>query len=181
MHERDIIHFLDLGSSEIPERVRELAAKKPTQRFVAVDLHALWHGETLPSNASYVTSDVIDYLKSLKDGSVRIANADFLLNELPDEKMDELIAHVKRTLMPNGKLYLSEDRQNVEDIRNLLHKHGFSTFLRDMSKKEAENPRSYFTEIRIRRPHGWKDSRKEMAVTWPVRIVATKRAENRQL
>ncbi len=175
MKESDTIHFLDLGSSQIPDRVRELAWHHPKRQFVAVDQHPLWPEEKLPSNAKYVESDVIQYMKTLREGSVRIVNADFLLNEMPEEQIRELIGHVKRVLKSNGKAYFSEDRQNIEDIRKMLHEHGFTTFARDLTKKEAEKPKTFFNEVRIQRPQHWRESRKELPVTWPVRIVATKR------
>ncbi len=140
MNEHATIHVLDLGSSQIPDRIKTLALRHPKRRFVAVDQHPPWPGEKLPTNAEYVTSEVIQYLKSLRNESVQIINADFVLNELSDEQIRELMAHAKRVLMPNGKFYLSEDRQNVQDLRDILHEHGFSSFAREVSKKEAEEP-----------------------------------------
>jgi len=119
----------------------------------------------------------LEYLKTLKESSVQIANADFLLNEMPDGEIRELIRHVKRVLTPKGKIYISEDRQNVEDIRQILHEHGFRTFARDLTHLEAEEPKTWFTKERIIRPQYWVDSRKNKRVTWPVRIVASKQAE----
>lgn len=169
------IHFLDLGAGQNPDRIKALASQHPGKPMVAVDIQPLGDHETLPANVIHVASDALRYLKTLEENSVQIANADFLLNEMPDDEITELIQHIKRVLTPNGKLYISEDRQNVDDIRQFLHTHGFRTFARDITQKEAANAKTWFTQERLLRPQYWVDSRKNKRVTWPVRIVATKR------
>ncbi|MBI5226306.1 class I SAM-dependent methyltransferase [Candidatus Micrarchaeota archaeon] len=175
MEEPGRIHFLDLGAGQNPDRIKALAMRHPDRRIIAVDIHPLGDFEPLPPNAVYVSSNVLQYLKTLKEKSVQIANADFLLNEMPDKEIMELIRHIKKALAPNGRFYISEDRQNVEDIRRMLHQHGFSTRARELSAEEAMEPKTWFTQERIHHPHRWNESRKNMQVTWPVRIVAVKR------
>lgn len=179
MDQDEPIHFLDLGAGQNPDRIKALAARHPNRRIVGVDRHPLGDHEKLPPNATYVSSDVLQYLKTLKENTVQIANADFLLNEMPDTEIRGLIHELKRVLVPNGKFYVSEDRQNINDIRSMLHEHQFHTFARDITLQEAEKPATWFTKERIVMPQYWRESRKNMKVTWPVRIVATKNGQKR--
>ena len=114
-------HFADFGSGTA-ERIRELARKHPQKRFLAVDPLMLERTERV-GNLDLVKANANDVLRLLFDDSIRIANADYFLSDIPRKQAMAFLRLLKPKLGPIGRLYVSH--RNTNYIRDLVAGRGF--------------------------------------------------------
>lgn len=151
------IDFIDLGSGQDFERVRQMAQRKrggSVRKLIAIDRESPIR--TIPSNAKYAEIEAIDYLKNLPEHSVKVLNADNffgdpsrfphssgsknMCNALIESPIDEkLLAEIKRVLVSNGRLFGETTKWHCEALLEKLKKEGFEVRMRPLTEKEARN------------------------------------------
>jgi len=161
--ERAKIHFLDLGTGRGFERAAVMASRTRSARdgnllrprkIVAVDTVK---PTRVAKGVEFVRRDAVDFLSKRPDRSIHIINSDFFfalhalrgdrppaetaVNRTLQNPIDpELLEHIKRTLVPRGRLYASGSKWQMDALAEKLAEHGFESSSRQIGENELKSP-----------------------------------------
>lgn len=139
-----IINFVDLGFED-GLRIQELSGRPGHQRKVFLGIERPGIKDRLKPrypNLELRYGGVLEELKAIADGTVRIVNADFFFTEfytpisdldlpsrviqpLIDQQRAETVEQVRRVLVPQGRFYVTEYKGNLRPTLTLLTENGF--------------------------------------------------------
>jgi hypothetical protein len=152
---KERIRFVDVGAGAYKGRAYDVAERRHKAglpgKIVAVDLEAPNYTHDLP-NLEHVQSDVAEYFKSQKPGSIDLINFDLsmahpegereLLAMYPDVPQEErhvvidkkLADAMKHAMHDKSHIIVNTSKTVVEPLKRELQKHGFTTKTTPLAK-----------------------------------------------
>jgi len=126
------IDFVDLGTGD-GLRAAMVGSKRKKRRVEAVDqsgkaLRSAF-GDAKPKDLGFkfYEKDVKQYLKHKRNNSIRVANADYLINNLTHEgEAEEFLTVLHRKMIPRGRVYLTVPENYEMVAHSQLTRNGFS-------------------------------------------------------
>ncbi|MBN2518264.1 MAG: hypothetical protein JXB14_05445 [Candidatus Altiarchaeota archaeon] len=168
---KDSYHLVDLGCGK-GDRLRAMAKAHPEKHFLGFDPRL--EGNVKAGNLELLRGRAQDVLPRLPDTSIRLANMDYFLTDIPEEQAGQVLQLLRPKLRRNARVYISHRNEAERELKSLVSRSGFEPS-KSRSIEELKLPMTPATEFELKTQKNIEGFRRGKPSSLPIELTRTGR------